>query len=283
MRRRDRLSDARIGIGAIPRVRTRAREDAWRPFCMSADVRIETTVTKIVYPPPRLGRSSRHSIAWNASVMAFAAFTGWLALATVNDVTRLTYALPPTPPEVVRDLVVRDAQDLSGRRATFRVLLFTDEFRWRLSSVEHVEQATRVPQFTPEMKAVLNGAEEIICVGASSEELPVGATLAEGRAREERRAARRADQIATWVRSALSEPVPVRKLNVGHHARTGGVPDTSDQRRVVIILVLDRDKGANVDEALRMAMARESERAPIFETLLSNYSLSADKAFTWVP
>jgi len=50
---------------------------------------------------------------------------------------------------------------------------------------------------------------------------------------------------------------------------------------VVIILVLDHDKGANIDEALRAAMASESVRAPIFQTLLTQYSLASRPQFTW--
>jgi membrane protease subunit HflK len=61
------------------------------------------------------------------------------------------------------------------------------------------------------------------------------------------------------------------------------VVNVQDQRRVVIILVLDHDKDTNVDEALREAMLRESRRAPIFETLLTKYSLSSGEEFSWVP
>jgi hypothetical protein len=222
-------------------------------------------------------------VLWFASTAGAIVFGGVLTLATVGDVWRLSRALPPTPPEVKRDLVVRDASDMFGRRASFRILLFTDEFRWRLSSADTLENGSSRPLFTPEMKAVLNDAEEIICVGASSEEIPSGYSLNSGRAFEERRAARRADQIATWVRSALSKPLPVRKLNAGHHLPTDGkVVDTSEQRRVVIILVLDHDNGTNIDEALRTAMQRESDRAPIFHTLLTQYSLASRPQFTWV-
>lgn len=205
--------------------------------------------------------------------------------ATASEVTYLLRAELPTPPEVRRDVVVRGAPDEIGRRASFRILLFTDEFRWRLSSHDSLEAMPDRPRFTDEMKSVLNAAEEIIAVGASSEELPPGVSAAAGRTAEERRAARRADQIALWVREALSKAVPVRKLNVGHHAPTSGprAADTSDQRRVVIILVLEQDKGVNIDQALRAAMAQESVRAPIFEALLTRYSLSAGKSFTWVP
>jgi hypothetical protein len=178
---------------------------------------------------------------------------------------------------------VRNAGDLLGRRASFRILLFTDEFRWRLNSYQTLENSSAVLDFTPEMKAVLNDAEEIIAVGASSEEIPTGVSSDAGRAAEEWRAARRADQIALWVRQALEKPIPVRKLNVGHHVPTGRTGDTSDQRRVVIILVLDHDANANIDEALRSAMKGEIQRAPIFEALLTRYSLASGPSFTWVP
>jgi hypothetical protein len=160
--------------------------------------------------------------------------------------------------------------------------LFSDEFRWRINSFDALEQSGKRPQFTPEMKAVLNSAREIICVGASSEEIPSGISFPQGRAQEERRAARRAEKIAVWVREALNHPIPVRKLNVGHHAPTG-TDDTSDQRRMVIILVLDQDEETNIDQSLKSAMAGESVRAPIFEALLTKYSLGNATSFTWVP
>jgi hypothetical protein len=205
----------------------------------------------------------------------------WLMGATAGE-ARTAWLVTPTPPEVLRDITVRNVQDDEGRRATFRILLFTDEFRWRINSFDSLEQGGKRPQFTTEMKAVLNSAREIIAVGASSEEVPPGTSFTQGRAQEERRAARRAERIAVWVREALNRPIPVRKLNVGHHAPTGS-DDTSDQRRMVIILVLDHDEDTNIDQSLRSAMAGESVRAPIFEALLTNYSLGNADRFTWVP
>lgn len=205
-----------------------------------------------------------------------------LAAATALEV-KARWLTPPTPPEVVRDLTVRNVSDQQGRRASFRILLFSDEFRWRLASYDAVEDGASFPRFSDGMKKVLDSAQEIICVGASSEEVPAGVGFKQGRAHEEWRAARRADRIAVWVREALSRPVPVRKLNIGHHAPTSGRANTSDQRRVVIILVLDKDEGINLDESLRAAMAEEAERAPLFDSLLTDYSLGAGKAFTWVP
>lgn len=206
---------------------------------------------------------------------------GWLTGATAGEL-RSVWLVPTRPPEVAQDLVIRNVKDDEGRKSTFRILLFSDEFRWRINSFDAIEKHGTRPQFSDEMKAVLNSAKEVICVGASSEEIPTGVSFTLGRAREEQRAARRAERIALWVREALDSPIPVRKLNVGHHTPTGD-DDTSGQRRIVIILVLANEEGADIDQALRSAMAGESVRAPIFESLLSQYSLGGGSTFTWLP
>lgn len=218
---------------------------------------------------------------YGATVVWVVAGVG-LAGATAGQVRHAWYVVP-TPPEVMKDVTVRNVKDDEGNKATFRIMLFSDEFRWRINSFDQVESPDgKRPQFTPEMKAVLNSAREVIVVGASSEEIPPGASFAEGRVKEERRAARRAEKIAVWVREALNTAIPVRKLNVGHHVPTGS-DETSDQRRVIIILVLDHDENANIDQSLRTAMASQAVRAPIFEALLTNYSLGGGGRFTWVP
>lgn len=207
---------------------------------------------------------------------------GWLGILTASEL-RYLWVTPPTPPEVTHDLTVNNSADQKGRLASFRILLFSDEFRWRLNSFDEIEHSSTQPNFTPEMKAVLNSAEEIIAIGASSEELPSGVSFDIGKAQEERRAARRAEKIAVWIREVINRPIPVRKLNVGYHKPTGNRSDTSDQRRVVIILVLKHEEGTNLDQSLRAAMAGESVRAPIFESLLTKYSLAMGETFTWVP
>lgn len=225
---------------------------------------------------PTVGKYARYG-----AIAAWIIVGGWMVGATAGELRTLWMVLP-TPPEVAQDLTIRDAEDDEGRRTSFRILLFSDEFRWRLNSFDAVEHGSARPRFTEEMKEVLNSAREVICVGASSEEIPAGVSFAAGRLNEERRAARRAEKIAVWVREVLRRPIPVRKLNVGHHVPTGS-DETSDQRRLVIILVLDQDEGADIDQALRSAMAGESVRAPIFEALLTKYSLGSGSSFTWVP
>ena len=87
---------------------------------------------------------------------------------------------------------------------SFRILLFSDEFRWRINSFDALEQGGKRPQFTAEMKAVLNNAREIICVGASSEEIPPGMSSSRAARRKSAAPARRAEKIAVWVREALN-------------------------------------------------------------------------------
>ena len=217
---------------------------------------------------------------WRASTIACAIAGAALLLTTIGQALHVVRFIPPKPPEIAHDVVMRNAPDSSGRKATFRLLLFTDEFRWRMSSTASLENGMMEPEFTDAMKTVLNSAVEIICVGASSQELPAGVPFEQGRTAEELRAARRAEQIAVWVRKALTRPIPIRKLNVGYHAPTPNA-NTSDQRRVVIILVLDEDNRTNLDQALREAMERESERAPILDALLKEYSLGGGPTFTW--
>ena len=226
-------------------------------------------------------RSGTIALTWYLSALFLTVFGGGVIYATVVEVRHLTRVVPPAPQEVAQDVVLRNAGDAKGRRASFRIMLLTDDFRWRLSSTSAVERAEGM-EFSPQMKAALNDAKEIICVGASSEELPSGVTGNLGRVAEERRAARRAEQIAKWVKTAIGRDIPVRKLNVGYHAPTGELLDTSDQRRVVIILVLEREESTNIDQALRAAMTAEAARTPIFDALLTQYSLASGTVFNWV-
>src|ERR687898_800839 len=119
----------------------------------------------------------------------------WLVGVTFTEL-KAVWLVPPTPPEVSHDLIVRNAKDDEGNNTSFRILLFTDEFRWRINSFDAIEKDGARPHFTDEMKKVLNSAREIIAVGASSEEIPVGTSFTAGRDLEERRAARRAEKIA---------------------------------------------------------------------------------------
>ena len=126
---------------------------------------------------PLLWKSARYlaTVAWAAAGV-------WLVGMTFIEL-RAVWLVPPTPPEVSHDLIIRNAKDDAGRNTSFRILLFTDEFRWVINSFDAIEKTGDRPHFTDEMKAVLNSAKEIIAVGASSEEIPSGLPASQGRAR----------------------------------------------------------------------------------------------------
>jgi len=202
-------------------------------------------------------------------------------------------ATPQTTPAIVapkeaEHFEVVKGHDIDGKGITFIISLLSDEYRWVIGSTSELEPPHTNLVFSEEMKQNINAAREVICVGASSEDIRPGATEEQGRQEEEERAERRAETIAIWVRQVISRGgIRVRKLNVGHHVREGGqatgVADTSHQRRVIIILVLDEDEGANMDQALRDALEKERDKHPIYATMLDNYSLTRGRAFTWAP
>jgi hypothetical protein len=200
-----------------------------------------------------------------------------------------SYTAPPVPekpPEVYTQVYTPYATDNQGRTASFVIHLLTDDYRWMLGRSDMLENRQSEVSFSEPMKRLQNRAVEIICIGASSEEIEAGLSIDDGRTREEWRAAQRAESIARWVRAALYRPVNVRKLNIGHRDpanEQGSTSDTSDQRRVIIVLVLKMDEDTNMEQALRNAFLRERGKQPIYETILTRYSLTQGLRFHWVP
>lgn len=197
------------------------------------------------------------------------------------------YVAPPQPedpPEVMGGSYIPYAKDSAGKKASFLIHLLTDEYRWKLSRWDLLEDLQSEINFSPAMRLLMNSATEIICIGASSEEIENGLSYDEGRQKEEWRAGRRADSIAKWVRAVLENPINVRKLNIGHRDPTieiGDTSDTSDQRRIIIVLVLKAEDGVNMDQALRDAFQQERNKQPIYETILTRYSLTQTLNFKW--
>jgi hypothetical protein len=199
------------------------------------------------------------------------------------------YAPPPQPnkpPESKDDHYISASTDDQGKRATFLISLLSDEYRWKLGRTDLLENLQTRIDFTPEMRQNLNGAVEVICIGASSEEIVQGVSEEDGRHLEELRAGHRAEAISMWVRDVLSKPINVRKLNIGHRDPTldtdYAYTETSDQRRVIIVLVLKEEAGVNIDQALRNAFRQEKNKQPIYETILTKYSLTRGPTFCWL-
>jgi hypothetical protein len=197
------------------------------------------------------------------------------------------YVAPPQPqkpPEVLMANYIPYAQDREGKKASFLIHLLTDEYRWKLSRWDLLEDLQSEINFSSSMRKLMNSAIEIVCIGASSEEIEDGLSYNHGRQKEEWRAGRRAESISKWVRAVLQNPVNVRKLNIGHRDQTletNGISDTSDQRRIIIVLVLKAEDGVNMDQALRDAFQQERNKQPIYETILTRYSLTQTLNFRW--
>ena len=192
---------------------------------------------------------------------------------------------PEKPPEVNRVIYEPVIKDNKGRAATIAIYLLTDDYRWAMGRWDLLENNERQVDFSPAMTLQMNHAAEVICIGASSEEMEPGLSYDDGRRREEWRAEQRAEAIAKWVRATLRRPANVRKLNIGHRdpaSAEDAAFDTSDQRRVIIILVLKEDEGIDFDQALRNKLREEKGKQPIYNTILTRYSLTQGLTFHWV-
>ena len=205
----------------------------------------------------------------------------------VSIINNVNYYPPPEPrkPPEADGRYVREAVDKNRKRASFVIYLFSDEYRWQIGRSDALENGATKISFTPQMQENLNKAEEVICIGASSEQIEEGLTPEQGRIKEENRAAERAETIAEWIRPVLRNHVLVKKLNIGHHAAyqsSSGDDKTSDQRRVIIVLVLKKEDGVNVDEALKNAFEREKEHQPIYGRILTKYSLTQGPRLHWI-
>ncbi len=160
-------------------------------------------------------------------------------------------------------------QDASGRVAAFRVLVLPGDQHWQFASDEVVlgpdgnEIDVRVRLESPTIHELLATGTHLICVGAASVEGSVP--------EEERRAAKRAGKLASWVSSVMPADLALYTLSLGRYtARCDSCTqeDTAPQRRVVLILVAAAHDGVDLRGALRNALSNN----PAFPLDLDRYS-----------
>lgn len=216
---------------------------------------------------------------------------------TFNYKPTITYEPPPKPdkppPEVRAGGCNYVPEATDGKlKATLLIYPLSDEYRWLRGSDNTLENGEKTFPFSSDMRQLLNErAQRVICIGASSEEIPTGLRIegkeAEGRVEEEKRAARRVNKIAAWVQEVLNKPILVRKLNIGHRdpenrGKKISANETADQRRIIIIIVLAEQEGIDFDKALLDAFKNCESKEPIFGTILTKYSLLKDGKPDWV-
>jgi hypothetical protein len=188
-----------------------------------------------------------------------------------------------------------------GKDVRFSIWTLSADYSWEVGYdgtndegyPARLNEGNEILPILSKQKDGLNLAEEIICIGASSQEFKSGSVKnQEAVTVEEDRAGRRANSIAKWIRPELNVPLKepdsvvvrllknlgvmsiieyfagkappppqrlVKKLNIGQWVKPqlNRTPkETEDQRRVVIVLVLRNEKGEYVppdDVALRNA------------------------------
>jgi len=160
--------------------------------------------------------------------------------------------------------------DDAGHIASFRFLVVSRAFEWKFASSDTVIRNGKEQDFTrhlrtPGIQATMSRARALIAVGASSQE-------GDNRAREEKRALERADQIELWLSEYVTTDVPLDSLTLGHYV---GSPlpatehQTGIQRRLVVVAVKDHEPTTNIEKALKSAIRNNPARFPF---TLDDYS-----------
>jgi hypothetical protein len=80
----------------------------------------------ILQPPGRTWWTTLTKYARYVVTAVWVIAGGWL-MGTTANAARSAWLVVPKPPEVLRDVTVRNVKDEEGLRASFRILLFSDE------------------------------------------------------------------------------------------------------------------------------------------------------------
>ncbi len=159
--------------------------------------------------------------------------------------------------------------DKAGKLAEIEAIVLSNDFSWAFQSHTNVErhgEATNVANhlLTPGISAVIAGYADVVAVGAASSE---GAK--ENGTAEDDRASRRADQLQLWIKEYIPSSKALYALSIGHYnPMVKADKQFSEQRKIVIIGVIRKDDGIDLNDALK----RNLGKVPAFPFNLGNYS-----------
>lgn len=157
--------------------------------------------------------------------------------------------------------------DKKGHQVDFKVVIITQEERWKLASFEEVETGKAIdilPTYFSQLSLV-KASKNLICIGTASQE--------GNQKKEAERAGRRADVIVKVLKVTLGEEGAEKhifKLNLGKFKVKARKEDTSYQRRVILIGTIEEGNqtaAADIQEALFDAL----EKSPNLEVKISDY------------
>lgn len=132
------------------------------------------------------------------------------------------------------------------------ILILDQAYRWRLESTSAIEYADGTGLFSyqeeilgkPGIKERLDMAVQVIALGVAS---------CEGNERREsKRAADRAMHLAAWVNEVAPTDLTTYTLSLGRFNGEceGSARETSDQRRVVLLAIYERDPDLKINVAM---------------------------------
>ncbi len=150
-----------------------------------------------------------------------------------------------------------EGRDPAGRRVRLRINTLTQEYRWVFARSDVVEAYS--PPIDPRGHVkeldISNARFGIVCVGTASSEGERG--------EEESRAKSRAERLQIIFREEFDNVPALYSLSLGqfqHKQRSFNPQATRDERRVIVIEILDREQDVNLKEAIKDALLKLIER-----------------------
>jgi hypothetical protein len=201
----------------------------------------------------------------NLSPIGFAVFgIGFLMM--VGAIIFLQKDLAPKPMEKAEPPIVdewtfpppRKISDSTGKTATIQLMVLSKDFSWVLERHDSVERHGKVVENfkkehlqSPGISGAMLKYLELIAVGAASAE---GAL--HNAERERTRAKLRAEELQLWIKESVSVTTPLHTLSLGYFKGNKNSPESSAQRKIVIIGVKEKTPGINLKQALRDTLGK---------------------------
>lgn len=144
--------------------------------------------------------------------------------------------------------------DEAGKSVGININILSQDYRWQYGKIgELVEFGGKTENVRPHLSSLdISESKALVCVGAASVE--------GDRSEQKELALVRAKKLEELVTEQLLPTVPVFTLNLGR-AKYGKIdPDdplkNAAQRRVIVVEILDQEKGVNLKQALLDALVQ---------------------------
>jgi hypothetical protein len=179
----------------------------------------------------------------------------------------------PLPPEVDPEGVYTSTITMpNGETGTFSIFLLSKRYVWVTGSKTEVEGLGDIAKkgksaFSPELQESIRQAPEVIVVGTADVRNEVKS--------ENARAGDRSRTLFGVVSKIKGNEYSVFNWNLGQWRGSSDIP-LAEQRRIILIKVLSRTKGMNLQYGVRQTLEEHKTTQPIFGQMLNDYSKSRE-------